>query len=59
MIVTIATGTDLTTTARIHGEARQRAMPWLPNVHTPEEDRWLFESIVFKEGKLLVARGGF
>ncbi len=33
-------------------------MPWLPDIHTPEEDRWFFENIVFKEDTLMVAWDG-
>ncbi len=53
-----ATEPDLTAIARIHRSARQAAMPWLPDIHTPEEDLWFFENIVFKQDVLLVARDG-
>jgi GNAT superfamily N-acetyltransferase len=53
-----ATLGDLDAIARIHRAARQAAMPWLPNVHTPKEDRWFFENIVLKEETVFLARGG-
>lgn len=56
MIIDQATHADLPAIARIHRAARQAAMPWLPDIHTPEEDRWFFENIVFKQDTLLVAR---
>ena len=49
---------DFETVARIHRDARQAAMPWLPDIHSPEEDRWFFENIVFKQDRLLVAQNG-
>jgi len=42
--------------ACIHRAARRAAMTWLADIHTPEEDRWFFEAIVFREDTLLVAR---
>lgn len=51
-----ATEADINAIAHIHRDARQVAMPWLPDIHTPEEDRWFFENIVLKQDTLLVAR---
>ena len=51
-----ASDSDLESIARIHREARLAAMPWLPDIHTPEEDLWFFQNIVFKQETLLVAR---
>ena len=53
-----AIAADIDTIARIHREARQAAMPWLPDIHTPAQDLWFFENIVFKQETLLVARDG-
>jgi GNAT superfamily N-acetyltransferase len=50
--------TELGAIASIHRLARQAAMPWLPDIHTPDEDRFYFERTVFKENTLLVARNG-
>jgi len=42
--------TDAPTISAIQREARVRAMPWLPMVHTPEEDRVFFASRI-REGE--------
>ena len=44
-----ATKADLETIAEIHRDARHVAMPWLPNIHTPEEDLWFFHAYFILE----------
>lgn len=51
-----ATRADATAIAQIHRAARQKAMPWLPALHTPEEDHWYFETIVLPTETVLIAR---
>ena len=51
-----ATPEDAEVVARIFREARDEAMPWLPDLHTPEEDVGWFrgllagEAWIFEEG---------
>ena len=35
--------------AEIHRTAREVAMPWLPVMHTPSEDRWFYRHIVIPD----------
>jgi putative acetyltransferase len=35
--------------------SRTTAMPWLPNVHTPEEDSWWVENKLFAETEIHIA----
>ena len=35
--------------AEIHATSRATAMPWLPVVHTPAEDKWFFRHIVIPD----------
>lgn len=58
MIIDEASITDAETIATIHVAARKRAMPWLPALHTPEQVRWYFETLVLPVEKVLVAREG-
>lgn len=58
MIVTKAVSSDLKAIAKIHGRSRQHSMPWLPILHTQEEDLWFFETIVFANDTVLIARVG-
>lgn len=46
---------DASTLARIHTLSRVTAMPWLPRLHTPEEDIWWMETIVLPEQEVWVA----
>ncbi len=45
--------TDLA--AALHRAARRAAMPWLPDLHSPEEDRAFFHDHVFAQGPVLGA----
>ena len=56
MIIGEASSADAKTIAKIHRTARQQAMPWLPVIHTPEEDLWYFKTIVLPVEKVLIAR---
>jgi GNAT superfamily N-acetyltransferase len=58
MIISKATSFDLPAIAQIHRKARQQSMPWLPVLHTPEEDYWFFETRVFAEETMWVASVG-
>lgn len=50
---------DAEVLAAIHRRARQEAMPWLPTMHTPEEDRAFFSDVVLARQRVWVAeRGG-
>jgi GNAT superfamily N-acetyltransferase len=46
---------DTAVIAAIFRESRLAAMPWLPRLHTPEEDLFFFESSVMKNCRVLVA----
>ncbi len=56
MIICEASSADLKAIAKIHRAARREAMPWLPELHTPEEDLWFFTTIVLPVEKVLIAR---
>jgi putative acetyltransferase len=56
MIIDRASSADATAIAQIHRTARQKAMPWLPVLHTPEEDLWFFNTMVLPVEKVLIAR---
>jgi GNAT superfamily N-acetyltransferase len=50
-----ATPADADEIAALFGAARSAAMPWLPVVHSAEEDRRFFASVI-AESEVLVAR---
>jgi putative acetyltransferase len=59
-VIRAARAEDAAAVARIHREARAEAMPWLPVMHTPEEDLAYFatalegEAFVFEDaGEML------
>lgn len=56
MIIDKATPTDASAIARIHRVARQKAMPWLPVLHTPEQDLWYFNTMVLPVENVLIVR---
>ena len=58
MILSEATREDVPAIARIHRAARRHAMPWLPVLHTPQEDLSFFETIVFAEDDIWVVSAG-
>ena len=41
--------------AAVHRASRQEAMPFLPDLHTPEEDRWWVANVVLPNQYVLVA----
>ena len=50
--------TDMDEAARIHRVAFEDRLPWLPRLHTPEEDRNYYRGrIVVEDGRLAAARG--
>lgn len=46
---------DADVLAAIHRTARAAAMPWLPDLHTPEEDRVFFADVVLTRHRVWVA----
>jgi ribosomal protein S18 acetylase RimI-like enzyme len=46
---------DADTLAEILRTAMRDAMPWLPELHTPEEDRWFVREIVLPQQEAWVA----
>jgi GNAT superfamily N-acetyltransferase len=38
---------DMDAAAMVHRTAFRHALPWLPELHTPEEDRWFFRERLF------------
>lgn len=44
-----ATTADADRLADIHAISRATAMPWLPVIHTPAEDRWFYRHIVIPD----------
>lgn len=54
--ITQARESDLDSIRDIHAAARRAAMPWLPVIHSPEEDLRYFTNIVFRTETLMVAR---
>lgn len=44
-----ATPADADRLADIHATSRAAAMPWLPVLHTPAEDRWFYRHIVIPD----------
>ncbi|MEM7766361.1 MAG: GNAT family N-acetyltransferase [Pseudomonadota bacterium] len=45
---------DAEALARLHREARAAAMPWLPILHTPEEDHAFFETVLSGPSQLTI-----
>lgn len=58
MQIDVAVDADVQAIAIIHRAARQRAMPWLPNLHTPEEELWFFRTIVLPKETVWIAKTG-
>ncbi len=54
-ILRIATLEDADRIAEIHRTSRASSMPWLPVVHTAEEDRWFYRNIVIPDQHIEVA----
>ena len=46
---------DMEAVARLFRDVRLACLPYLPNLHTPEEDAWFFRNRVFAECKVLLA----
>ncbi len=53
-----ATATDAPEIARILRAARDQAMPWLPRVHTPDEDLWFVRHRVLASSDVRIAGDG-
>jgi putative acetyltransferase len=43
---------DMDQAATVQRRSRDRALPWIAVLHTPEEDRWFFREHVFKTCQL-------
>jgi putative acetyltransferase len=56
MIICKASSAEATAIAQIHRKARQKAMPWLPILHTPEQELWFFSTVVLPIENVLIAR---
>jgi ribosomal protein S18 acetylase RimI-like enzyme len=50
-----ATPEDADELATILRAAMKRAMPWLPDLHTPDEDRWFIREVVLPQKEVWVA----
>ena len=57
-VVRAATKADLNAIAIISRSARKLAMPWLPDIHTSEDDIWYFSNSVLPNETLLVSCEG-
>jgi GNAT superfamily N-acetyltransferase len=44
--------------ARLHRRVRHASLPFLPDLHTPDEDLQFFRSVVFAQCEVWVAGGG-
>ena len=55
MILRQATSLDAPAIAKVHRISRQEAMPWLPVVHTAEEDLAFFRDVVLPDQNVFVA----
>jgi putative acetyltransferase len=56
MLIRTARESDTAMIAAIHRESREATMPWLPRLHTPEEDLFFFESSVMKTCEVFVSQ---
>ena len=54
MTIRKASKTDASRIAEIHRRSREEAMPWLPDLHTPEEDLWFYENLVIPDQDVAV-----
>lgn len=57
-LIRLARRSDAADIARIHRSARLAAMPWLPDLHTPEEDLAFFSEEVLSNQTVLVFEDG-
>ncbi|WP_075698038.1 GNAT family N-acetyltransferase [Pseudovibrio brasiliensis] len=48
---------ELPEVARMYRYSRDRCLSFLPRLHTPEEDLWFFQNIVFKSNELTIVMG--
>src|ERR671932_421047 len=55
-MVGLAGPSDADEIAALFRASRQAAMPWLPDLHSPDEDRWFFAERVLPECEVLVVR---
>ena len=55
MMIRRATLADADDIARLHRAVRAECLPYLPDIHTPEEDRRFFRDRVFVESEVWVA----
>jgi len=49
-----ATLNDAPRIAEIHAASRAAAMPWIPVLHSPEEDLWFYRTIVIPKQRVSV-----
>jgi putative acetyltransferase len=50
--------TDIDAVARLHRHVRRESLPFLPDLHTPDEDLQFFRDAVFAQCEVWVAGGG-
>ncbi len=52
-----ATYNELPEIARLYRTSRDCCLSFLPQLHTPEEDLWFFQNIVFRNQELTIVMG--
>lgn len=57
LIIDVGQPSDAAALAHVHRAARQMAMPWMPDLHSPADDRIYFAAVLRREN-VLVARQG-
>jgi GNAT superfamily N-acetyltransferase len=58
LILRRATLDDMTALARLHRRTVQTSLPFLPTLHTPQEDAWWFCEKLFPANEVWLAEGG-
>ena len=53
-----AEAADIEAVARLHRHVRSACLPFLPNLHTPDEDLQFFRATVFAQCEVWVAEAG-
>lgn len=49
---------DIEAVARLHRQVRRASLPFLPDLHTPDEDLQFFRAVVFAQCEVWVAEAG-
>lgn len=53
-----ATLDDMTTLARLHRRTVETSLPFVPHLHTPEEDAWWFAERLYPTNQVWLAEAG-